>query len=66
MPSSQTQANKRWQAKNKEYSNYLKSRSTARSFVRNKATSSDIDELRALINERELFLEQANNESQIG
>ncbi len=56
MPSSQTQANKRWQAKNKEYSNYLKSRSTARSFIRNKATSADIEELKSLISERELFL----------
>lgn len=56
MPSSQTQANKRWQAKNKEYSNYLKSKSTARSFIRNKATSADIEELKSLISERELFL----------
>lgn len=48
----QTEANKRWQEKNKEYSNYLKSRSTARSFIRNKATLEDIEELEKLIEER--------------
>lgn len=56
MPSSQTEANKKWQAKNKDYSNYLKSRSTARSFIRNKATIADINELRSLISQRELTL----------
>lgn len=63
MPSSQTKANKKWQAKNKEYSNYLKSRSTARSFVRNKATSADLDELKALITQKELLLSESINES---
>lgn len=47
-----TEANKRWQSKNKEYSNYLKSRSTARSFIKNKAKKEDLDELEALIIER--------------
>lgn len=61
MANSQTEANKKWQAKNKEYSNYLKSRSTARSFIRNKATLSDINELRSLISQRELSLNDSNN-----
>lgn len=45
----QTEANKRWQEKNKEYSNYLKDRSRARSFIRKKATKEDIEELEQLI-----------------
>lgn len=49
---SQNQANKNWEEKNKEYSNYLKSRSAARSFVRNKATIDDLNELEQLIAER--------------
>jgi len=48
----QTEANKRWQEKNKDYSNYLKSRSTARSFIRNKATLEDLEELEQLIEDR--------------
>jgi hypothetical protein len=48
----QTEANKRWQSQNKEKSNYLKSRSTARSFIKNKATKEDIEELETLIAER--------------
>ena len=48
----QTEANKKWQQKNKEYSNYLKSRSTSRSFIKNKATEEDLKELEQLIEER--------------
>ena len=47
--SNQTEANKRWQQKNKEYSNYLKDRSKARSFIKNKATGEDLKELLGLI-----------------
>ena len=47
--SNQTEANKRWQQKNKEYSNYLKDRSKARSFIKNKATGEDLEELKELI-----------------
>lgn len=53
----QTEANKKWQEKNKEYSNYLKSRSTSRSFIRNKATLEDIEELEELIKIRREVLE---------
>jgi len=50
--SPQTEANKKWQQKNKEYSNYLKARSTSRGFIRNKATLEDLKELEELIEER--------------
>lgn len=48
----QNEANKKWQQKNKEHSNYLKDRSKARSFIRNKATEEDLKELEQLIEER--------------
>lgn len=49
---SQAEANKRWEEKNKEHSNYLKSRSAARSFIRNKSKIDDLAELEQLIAER--------------
>lgn len=48
----QTAADKRYREKNKEHRNYLSYRSTARSFIRNKATIEDLEELQKLINER--------------
>ncbi|EAC2438457.1 hypothetical protein DS769_14325 [Listeria monocytogenes] len=45
----QLKANKAWQEKNKEHANYLKSRSAARSFIKNKATLEDLKELEKLI-----------------
>lgn len=48
----QTEANKRWQQQNKEYSNYLKARSTARGFIKNRATVEDLAELEELIRVR--------------
>lgn len=54
----QTEANKRWQEKNKEYSNYLKDRSKARSFIKNKATKEDIEELEQLIAARKEQLKE--------
>ncbi len=54
----QTIANKKWQDQNKEHSNYLKSRSACRSFIRNKATPEDLIELEAMIRERRQLLEQ--------
>ena len=49
----QTLANQNWEKKNREYASYLKSRSSARSFIRNKATLEDLEELKALIKIRE-------------
>ncbi|WP_077445965.1 hypothetical protein [Listeria monocytogenes] len=48
----QLKANKEWQSKNKEHSNYLKSRSAARSFIKNKATLEDLEELEIAIKQR--------------
>lgn len=45
-------ANKKWNENNKEHMNYLRSRSSARSFIRNKATIEDLEELEQLIEER--------------
>lgn len=49
----QAKYNKTWENKNKEYSSYLKSRSSARSFIRKKATLEDLEELKKIIKERE-------------
>lgn len=53
------EANKRWREsspKAKEHSNYLKMRSAARSFIRNRATLEDIKEMENMLNERESLL----------
>ncbi|EKN1188670.1 hypothetical protein PWJ61_002991 [Listeria monocytogenes] len=50
----QLKANKAWQDKNKEHANYLKSRSAARSFIKNKATLEDLEELERLIKETKI------------
>lgn len=48
----QLRAKKNWDEKNREHSSYLKSRSSARSFIKNKATLEDLSELLKLIQER--------------
>ena len=48
----QTEANKRWQDKNREKARYLRNRSTARNFVKKQATLDDIKELEELITNR--------------
>lgn len=52
----QTEANKKWQEKNKERAKYLSNRSRARSFIRDKVTIEDLEEFKTLIEEREKFL----------
>lgn len=47
----QTDYNRTWAEKNKAYDRYLKDRSGARSFIRNKATLEDLVELENLIDE---------------
>lgn len=54
----QTIANQKWENKNKEYASYLKSRSSAKSFIRNKATLEDLKEIKILIEEREKLLDE--------
>ena len=48
----QTEANKKWQDKNREKARYLRNRSTARNFVKKQATLDDIKELEELIDNR--------------
>ena len=48
----QLKANKKWSDENKAHANYLKNRSAARSFIRNKATQEDLLELKKLIEEK--------------
>lgn len=54
----QTEANKRWQEKNKSRAKYLSDRSRARSFIRNLATLEDIQEFRQLLKEGEESLKE--------
>jgi len=49
---SQTQYNKNWQEKNREKARYLRNRSTSRSFIKNQATETDLEEIQHLINSR--------------
>lgn len=46
------EADRRWKEKNREHRNYLTGRGAARSFIRNKATKEDLQELKLLIEER--------------
>lgn len=56
----QTEANKRWQQKNRERARYLRNRSSARSFIRGQATTEDLEELALLFKARQEFLEKNN------
>ena len=57
----QRKADKRWIEKNREHANYLKNRTSARCFIRNKATLEDIEELRELLRVRAELLSEENN-----
>lgn len=48
----QQKATKKWNKNNREHRNYLSKRSSARSFIRNHASNSDLSELEELITER--------------
>lgn len=48
----QLKATKNWQTKNREQSNYTKGKSATKSFIRNKATKEDLQELIQLINDK--------------
>lgn len=54
---SQQKANQKWAENNKERRSYLSSRSSARSFIRNKATIEDLADLTQLIQERKDILQ---------
>lgn len=57
----QRKADKRWREKNREHANYLKNRTSARCFIRNKATLEDIEELKELLTLRAEVLSKENN-----
>lgn len=48
----QIKANKKWIEANREKANYMRGKSSAKSFIRNKATLDDLEELEKLILER--------------
>lgn len=52
----QKEKNKKYIENNPEHSRYLRARSSARSFIRTKATLEDLEELKTLIDEKELEL----------
>lgn len=52
------EADKKWAESNRQHKTYLSNRSTAKSFIRNKATQEDLDMLKKLI-------EQAEGESKM-
>lgn len=53
---SQKRAQKKYDEKNRKKRTYLSQRSTSRSFIRNKATLEDLEELAELIEERKKSL----------
>lgn len=54
----QTEANKKWQEKNKERAKYLSNRSRTRSFIKKQALLEDLSELESLIEERRRLLNE--------
>lgn len=48
----QTEANKKWQEKNKERAKYLSDRSRARSFLKNTVTEEDLAEFEEILSIR--------------
>lgn len=57
----QLRATKNWQSKNKEHANYLKSRSSTRSFIKKKATLQDLEELEIAIKQRKMEIISLDN-----
>ncbi|WP_164476870.1 hypothetical protein [Fructilactobacillus florum] len=53
MATKRTEANQKWQNKNKERSKYLRYRSSARVFIKELSSYDDLEELKRLIAERE-------------
>lgn len=48
----QTEANKKWQEKNRDRARYLRNRSTSRNFIKKQANIEDIEEIEELIKTR--------------
>ncbi len=54
----QTEANKKWQEKNKERAKYLSDRSRARSFLKKAVILEDIEEFEEILKERKKELKE--------
>ncbi|MGY3725701.1 hypothetical protein SAMN05421767_1063 [Granulicatella balaenopterae] len=54
----QKKASKKWEAKNREYKNYIVKRSTTRNFIKKSATLEDLEEIVQLVAERREVLEE--------
>ena len=50
----QKRANKKWAEENRERSNYLKNKSACKSFIKNKSTLEDLEEISKLILEKKI------------
>ena len=50
----QKRANKTWSEENRERSNYLKNKSACKSFIKNKSTLEDLEEISKLILEKKI------------
>lgn len=59
MSDSQTKASRKWEEKNKARANYIRYRSSAKSFILNHATWEDLDAMETYIKQRR---EQLKNE----
>ncbi len=57
LPESRVKSNEKWNENNKERMRYLRSQSSAKSFINNRATLNDISELKELLKKRERKLE---------
>lgn len=56
MAQTQTEANKKWQEKNRERTRYLRNRSASRNFIKKQSNKEDLEELLQLIEERKIEL----------
>ena len=54
----QTEANKKWQEKNKEKAKYLSDRSRARNFLKKSVVLEDIEEFEEILKERRKELKE--------
>ena len=52
----QKKATKKWAEKNREHSNYLKYRSCAKTFINNRATLEDLEDLTKIILKKKIEL----------
>ena len=57
----QRNADKRWREKNRDHANYLKNRTSARCFVRNRATLEDIEEFKSPNGRENGIIKKENN-----